>query len=170
MKGNDVGAAGRGERFYFLGVDPALASGRKNDDGALAVLRARPKVERRGDLEENPWEGQSVSDWIVEAVWAYRLRGAGMREWSGFIHKKHAHFGFSGLLIDPGAGGGGGFLELELAKGRQLIDGIETLGIAPAGASPAYWRTLGNRLAARLPLPEYTAERHAAWLAGRALS
>jgi hypothetical protein len=35
--------------------------------------------------------------------------------------------------------------------------------------SPAYWRTLGNRLAARLPLPEYTAERHAAWLAGRAL-
>ncbi|MBN9321508.1 MAG: DUF2840 domain-containing protein, partial [Delftia acidovorans] len=50
------------------------------------------------------------------------------------------------------------------------IDGIETLGIAPAGASPAYWRTLGNRLAARLPLPEYTAERHAAWLAGRALS
>jgi hypothetical protein len=35
--------------------------------------------------------------------------------------------------------------------------------------SPAYWRTLANRLAARLPLPEYTAERHAAWLAGRAL-
>ena len=27
----------------------------------------------------------------------------------------------------------------------------------------------GNRLAARLALPEYTAERHAAWLAGRAL-
>jgi hypothetical protein len=35
--------------------------------------------------------------------------------------------------------------------------------------SPAYWRTLANRLAARLALPEYTAERHAAWLAGRAL-
>ena len=49
------------------------------------------------------------------------------------------------------------------------IDAIEALGIAPADASPAYWRTLGNRLAARLPLPEYTAERHAAWLAGRAL-
>jgi len=28
--------------------------------------------------------------------------------------------------------------------------------------------TLANRLAARLPLPEYTAERHAAWLTGRA--
>ena len=50
------------------------------------------------------------------------------------------------------------------------IDAIEALGIAPVGVSPAYWRTLANRLAARLPLPEYTAERHAAWLTGRALS
>jgi hypothetical protein len=49
------------------------------------------------------------------------------------------------------------------------IDAIEALGIAAIDASPAYWRTLGNRLAARLALPEYTAERHAAWLAGRAL-
>ena len=52
---------------------------------------------------------------------------------------------------------------------RERIDAIEALGIAPIGASPAYWRTLANRLAARLPLPEYTAERHAAWLTGRAL-
>ncbi|WP_134601558.1 DUF2840 domain-containing protein, partial [Pseudomonas aeruginosa] len=29
---------------------------------------------------------------------------------------------------------------------------IEALGIAPVGVSPAYWRTLANRLAARLPL------------------
>ncbi|HEN3452947.1 TPA: DUF2840 domain-containing protein [Yersinia enterocolitica] len=50
------------------------------------------------------------------------------------------------------------------------LDAIEALDIAPADVSPAYWRTLSNRLAARLPLPEYTAERHAAWLAGRALS
>ncbi|MFT3813305.1 MAG: DUF2840 domain-containing protein [Acidovorax sp.] len=49
------------------------------------------------------------------------------------------------------------------------IDAIEARGIAPVAVSPAYWRTLANRLAARLPLPEYTAERHAAWLAGRAL-
>jgi len=51
----------------------------------------------------------------------------------------------------------------------ECIDAIEALGIAPADASPAYWRTLANRLAARLPLPDYTAERHAAWLTGRAL-
>lgn len=49
------------------------------------------------------------------------------------------------------------------------IDCIEALGINAIDVSPAYWRTLGNRLAARLPLPQYTAERHAAWLAGRAL-
>ena len=49
------------------------------------------------------------------------------------------------------------------------IDAIEALGITPVGVSPAYWRTLANRLAAHLPLPEYTAERHAAWLIGRAL-
>ncbi|HGL4257342.1 DUF2840 domain-containing protein [Burkholderia dolosa] len=49
------------------------------------------------------------------------------------------------------------------------FDAIEAQGIAPADVSPAYWRTLGNRLAARLPLPAYTAERHTAWLAGRTL-
>jgi hypothetical protein len=47
------------------------------------------------------------------------------------------------------------------------LDTIEAQGIAPADVSPAYWRTLGNRLAARLPLPAYTAERHTAWLARR---
>ena len=51
----------------------------------------------------------------------------------------------------------------------ERIDGIEALGIAAADTSPAYWRTLANRLAARSALPTYTTERHAAWLAGRAL-
>lgn len=50
-----------------------------------------------------------------------------------------------------------------------LIDAIEALGIAPVDVSPAYWCTLGNRLSAHLVLPQYTAERHAAWLAGREL-
>src|SRR5690606_2908293 len=52
----------------------------------------------------------------------------------------------------------------------ERIDGIEALGIAVIDVSPAYWHTLGNRLAAGLVPPDYTAERHAAWLAGRALS
>ncbi|QLQ25136.1 MAG: DUF2840 domain-containing protein [Dechloromonas sp.] len=49
------------------------------------------------------------------------------------------------------------------------IDTIETLGIDPVAVSSAYWRTLGNRLSARLPLSAYTVERHAAHLAGEAL-
>jgi hypothetical protein len=51
----------------------------------------------------------------------------------------------------------------------EKIDAIEALGIAVIDVSPAYWLTLGNRLAARLLLPNYGAERHAAWLAGREL-
>ena len=49
------------------------------------------------------------------------------------------------------------------------IDAIEALYIDPVSVSPAYWRTLGNRLSARLPLPVYTTERHAAHLAGEVL-
>lgn len=51
----------------------------------------------------------------------------------------------------------------------QRINAIEALIIDPASAAPAYWRTLGNRLAARQPLPAYSAERHAAWLRGEEL-
>lgn len=50
------------------------------------------------------------------------------------------------------------------------LDAIEALGITAIDVSPAYWRTLGNRLAGRLPLPAYSHERHGAWLAGSALS
>ncbi|MEW6291752.1 MAG: DUF2840 domain-containing protein [Pseudomonadota bacterium] len=59
--------------------------------------------------------------------------------------------------------------ELAVRAVLAQIDAIEALGIAAIDVSPAYWRTLGNRLSARLALPEYTAQRHAAWLAGRVL-
>ena len=59
--------------------------------------------------------------------------------------------------------------EMRVRAVLECIDAIEALGIAPVSVSPAYWRTLANRLAARLPLPEYTAERHAAWLIGKEL-
>jgi hypothetical protein len=51
----------------------------------------------------------------------------------------------------------------------EVIDAIEALGIEPAAVAATYWRTAGNRLAARQPLPDYTAERHAAHLARGAL-
>lgn len=46
-----------------------------------------------------------------------------------------------------------------------VIDVIEALGIEPVAVAATYWRTVGNRLAARQPLPDYTPERHAAHLA-----
>lgn len=49
------------------------------------------------------------------------------------------------------------------------IDAIEQLGIDPCAVSDTYWRTVGNRLAARQPVPEYSPERHAAHLGRRAL-
>jgi hypothetical protein len=51
----------------------------------------------------------------------------------------------------------------------EVIDAIEALGIEPAAVAATYWRTVGNRLAARQPLPDYTIERHAAHLARDAL-
>jgi hypothetical protein len=59
--------------------------------------------------------------------------------------------------------------ERQVQSVLPYIDAIETLGIDPVAVSPAYWRTLGNRLAARLPLPAYTVERHAAYLGGEVL-
>lgn len=51
----------------------------------------------------------------------------------------------------------------------EKIDAIEALGIEPAAVAATYWHTVGNRLAARQPLPDYTSERHAAHLARGAL-
>lgn len=51
----------------------------------------------------------------------------------------------------------------------EVIDTIESLSIDPAVVAVTYWRTVGNRLAARLTLPDYTTERHEAHLARGAL-
>lgn len=51
----------------------------------------------------------------------------------------------------------------------EVIDAIEASSIDPCAVALTYWRTVGNRLAARQPLPAYTAERHAAHLARGAL-
>ncbi|WP_052631153.1 DUF2840 domain-containing protein [Pseudoxanthomonas suwonensis] len=72
--------------------------------------------------------------------------------------------------IDPGVG-----VLLRAEGPREVravlpkIDAIASLGIDPADAAPAYWRLLGERLAARHPLPDYTAARHAVWQSGRTL-
>lgn len=49
------------------------------------------------------------------------------------------------------------------------IDIIEQMGIDPCAVSETYWRTVGNRLAAYQTVPEYTQERHAAYIARKVL-
>lgn len=51
----------------------------------------------------------------------------------------------------------------------EVIDAIEASGIDPSAVATIYWGIVGNRLAARQELPEYTVERHAAQLARRSL-
>lgn len=59
--------------------------------------------------------------------------------------------------------------ETQVKTVLALVDSIEALGINPCTVAATYWRTVGNRLAARRPLPVYTVERHAAHLAREAL-
>lgn len=59
--------------------------------------------------------------------------------------------------------------ELQVKAVLIVIDSIEASGIDPCAVAVTYWRTVGNRLAVRQPLPEYTAERHAAYIARGAL-
>ena len=59
--------------------------------------------------------------------------------------------------------------ELAVKTVLAAIDAIETDGIDPCAVAATYWRMVGNRLAARRPLPAYTAERHAAHIARGAL-
>ena len=59
--------------------------------------------------------------------------------------------------------------ELAVKTVLAAIDAIETDGIDPCAVAATYWRLVGNRLAARRPLPAYTAERHAAHIARGAL-
>lgn len=68
--------------------------------------------------------------------------------------------------------------ELKVRAVLQQIDAIEAQGIDACTVAPAYWGTLGNRLAAwtsgpsaaPLQLPAYTADRHAPLLSTRGLS
>lgn len=59
--------------------------------------------------------------------------------------------------------------ESQVKEVLAVIDAIEASGINPCTAATTYWRTVGNRLAARLPLPAYTAERHAVHMARKGL-
>lgn len=57
--------------------------------------------------------------------------------------------------------------EAQVEAVLAVIDSIEALGIDPCTVAASYWRKVGHRQAAGLPLPAYAAERHATNLARR---
>lgn len=103
---------------FFMSGDPARAETTKADDGSQIVLRAQPIV---GVTKPT----KNLADWQLDYVWAYRLRKADVGTWSGLMHRKHQHFGFSGLILDAGAGGGGNWIKPELAKPTQRLRDAE---------------------------------------------
>ncbi len=117
--------------YYFMGADPAPAQGFQSDDGALAILRVRPRPGLNAEPTSNP------ADWIKEFVWAYRVRARSRgdqeavfwaensRDWSGLIHWKHRAFNLGGILMDPN--GGGQWIMGDLNKTRQRIIDVETV-------------------------------------------
>lgn len=136
-------SAGLAEAHYFMGIDPASAQRDRADDGALVVLRLRPKPGLGRPASSVP------SDWLFEVVWAYRVRGQrpkpGQEEqffyaqragdWSGNVHRKHQQFGLEGIMMD--SQGGGQLIWPELNKVQQMIDGVarQVVPIAAVGDS-----------------------------------
>lgn len=106
-------------RVYFFGsADPAASQTPNADDGAITILRG---IDRR-PLEVAAEEVATEDSIELDYVYARKIRSADVAQWSGLIHGLHRRFGFASLLVD--AGGGGAFIQAELKKHEQLIDGV----------------------------------------------
>lgn len=111
--------------FYFMGADTAPAQGQKSDDGALLILRARPKQLRIAPptrLGEEVIYPREISGWDLAPVWARKVRKARADEWSGIIHKEHKAWRFTKIMMDHGGGGQWVLPHLKLIN--QVIDGM----------------------------------------------
>lgn len=114
---------------YFGGGDTAPAQGKKSDDGAVIILRARPKQLRlnppqmvRGKREPVIYS-RMPADWDLALVYGQRIRKASSREWSGHLHQLHRWFRFTKLMMDHG--GGGQWVQPDLKLQEQEIAGVK---------------------------------------------
>lgn len=57
----------------------------------------------------------------------------------------------------------------KVQRALQLIDAIEQAGFDPADICPDHWRHIHNRLSANQEPRDYTKQRHAVWIARKAL-
>lgn len=101
--------------LYFFGVDPSKADTAKADDGAIVGLRAVPIAGIVPDIR-----GYKLSP-----CYAFKVRKADAGQWSGIIHRKHADFGLTGIMMDPG--GGGVWIQPELRKTEQKHQGLSRI-------------------------------------------
>lgn len=104
---------------FFLGYDPAGGQTQAADNAAATVLRAEDR-RTATDYDRLP----SVSDFALAFTYARVIRNASARQQSGLIHRLDRAFRFSGVVMDPG--GGGGLIRKDLLEPRQLIEGVET--------------------------------------------
>lgn len=129
------------DALYFLGFDSAAPGSRlKADWCAATVLRLR-RIDLKGKKDEigmanAEWRmangGRSgvkffrVGDAVFEMaiVFGWMGRDLGADELAGLIHHLDARFSFSGLCMDPGAGGGGRFIYKELLKPEATWGGV----------------------------------------------
>jgi len=115
--------------YFFEGVDPAPSDSHRSDQGALVLGAATPRTQPTSSEKEEVTLSDNPADWYFDYVYARVLthrEKATSRQWSGLIHEHHRAFGLEKILMDPGAGGGGIFVQRELRSPRQLIQGIET--------------------------------------------
>jgi hypothetical protein len=117
---------------YFLGGDPSKGDRAKADDGALVALRVEPRIKEPTD---------SLTDWKMDFVWAYKVRKADSTQWASLIHLKDRHFKWTGICLDHG--GGGQWIRPELAKSKQIIDDQET-HVVPICTPDDYSVNVGN--------------------------
>jgi hypothetical protein len=98
---------------YFVGVDPARSETKKADDGAIVTLRAVPLIAE---------SAQEIEGYDLSWCYARRVRKADAKQWSGIIHGIHQAFSLTGICMDPG--GGGTWIQPELKKTEQIINGV----------------------------------------------
>lgn len=104
------------EGIYVLGADFAPGQTARAADSAFVVWRA-VEAPRSGLWT---WE-TGGRHYLVYPCYCHLLKGADVAQTSGLIHNLHLRFGFSLIVPDPGAGGGGAFVIMELRKPQQLI-------------------------------------------------
>jgi hypothetical protein len=119
VEGSVTPSMGQPNVYYFSGVDPAPALGKRSDDGAIAIGKIWPKSPN----EKPNYFSDIPTDWNFGFVGAYRLRKMSARQWSGKIHELHSRYGFTLVAMDPG--GGGAYIQMELKSHRQLILAVE---------------------------------------------